>query len=127
MLGIELFDRIKQVNTFAELLQSVNGKSKAETQSKRGNLFEKMWNYVIMFGFIGILSNDEYDYYEGNINTAKLKKVDNFETYLQKMLIFSKGRGGSSDITLQHKLTGKWVFMSSKFYLDDSKKSSFKI
>jgi hypothetical protein len=123
MNGIELFDRIKQSNTFAELLQSVNGKTKAETQSKCGNLFEKMWDYVIKFGFIGVLSNDEYDHYEGNINTCKLKKVVDLETYLQKMLIFSKGRGGSSDITLQHKLTGKWVFMSSKFYLDDSKKS----
>jgi hypothetical protein len=123
MNGIELFEGIKQVSTFAELLQSVNGKTKAETQSKRGNLIEKLWDYVIKFGFVAILSNDEYDHYEGNINTCKLKKVDNLETYLQKMLIFSKGKGGSSDITLQDKLTGKWVFMSSKFYLDDSKKS----
>jgi len=123
MNGLELFEGIKQVSTFEELLQSVNGKTKAETQSKRGNLFEKMWDYVIKFGFVAMLSNDEYDHYEGNINTCKLKKFDNLENYLQKMLIFSKGKGGSSDITLQHKLTGKWVFMSSKFYLDDSKKS----
>jgi len=123
MNGIELFDRIKQANTFAELLQSVNGKTKADTQSKRGNLFEKVWDYVIKFGVLGVLSNDEYNHYEGNINTCKLKKVDNLEIYLQKMLIFSKGKGGSSDITLQNKFTGKWVFMSSKFYLDDSKKS----
>ena len=123
MNGIELFEKIKQVSTFAELLQSVNGKTKAETQSKRGNLIEKLWDYVIKFGFIAILSNDDHDHYEGNINTCKLKKIDNLETYLQKMLIFSKGKGGSSDITLQHKLTGKWVFISSKFYLDDSKKS----
>ena len=123
MNGIELFERIKQVSTFAELLQSVNGKTMAETQSKHGNLIEKLWDYVIKFGFVAILSNDKYYHYEGNINTCKLKKVDNLETYLQKMLIFSKGKGGSSDITLQHKLTEKWVFMSSKFYLDDSKKS----
>jgi hypothetical protein len=123
MNGIELFHRIKQVNTFAEILQDANGKTKAETQSKCGNLFEKMWDYVIKFGFIDVLSNDKYDHYEGNINTCKLKKVDNLETYLQKMLIFSKGKGGSSDITLQNKLTGKWIFMSSKFYLDDGKKS----
>jgi hypothetical protein len=122
MNGIELFDRIKQFNTFAELLQSVTGKTSAETQSKRGNIFEKMWDYVIKFGFIDLLSNDEYDHYEGNINTCKLKKVDNLETYLQKMQIFGC-KGGSSDITLQHKLTGKWVFMSSKFHLDHSKKS----
>lgn len=123
MNGIELFQQIKKVSTFAELLQSVNGKTKAETQSKRGNLIEKIWDYVIKFGFVAILPNDEYDHYQGNINTCKLKKVDNLENYLQKMLIFSKGKGGSSDITLQQKNSGKWVFMSSKFYLDDSKKS----
>ena len=123
MNGIELFERIKEVSTFAELLQSINGKKKVETQSKCGNMFEKMWDYVIKFGFCSPLPNDLYDHYEGNINTCKLKKVDNLETYMQKLLIFSKGKGGSSDITLQHKLTGKWIFMSSKFYLDDSKKS----
>ena len=42
MNGIELFEQIKQVSTFAELLQSVNNrKTKAETQSKRGNRCHK--------------------------------------------------------------------------------------
>lgn len=45
------------------------------------------------------------------------------EIYLRDISVFSKGKGGSSDITLQNKNNGKWVFMSSKFYLDDSKKS----
>ena len=40
MNGIELFERIQQVSTFDELLQSVNGKTKVETQSKRCNVFE---------------------------------------------------------------------------------------
>jgi len=123
MNGIELLGRIKQVSTFDELLQSVEGKTKAETQSKRGNVFEKVCDFIIKFGFYYCLSNDNYEHYEGNINTCKLKKVDNLETYLQKLSIFSKGKGGSSDITLQHKHTGKWIFMSSKFYLDDNKKS----
>jgi hypothetical protein len=117
MNGIELFAIIKQLSSVAEILLSV------ESQSKRGNLFEKLWDCVIKFGFLSILSNDEYDHYEGNINTCKLKKIDNLETYLQKMIVLSKGKGGSSDITLQHKDTGKWIFISSKFYLDDSKKS----
>jgi hypothetical protein len=122
MNGIELFERIQQVSTFDELLQSVNGKTKAETQSKRGNLFEKVWDIIIKFGF-SILPNDIYDHYEGNINTCKLKKVTDLEIYLRCISVFSKGKGGSSDITLQNKNNGKWVFMSSKFYLDDSKKS----
>jgi hypothetical protein len=41
MNEIELFSRIKQSKSFAELLQYVNGKTKAETQSKCGHLFEK--------------------------------------------------------------------------------------
>jgi hypothetical protein len=122
MNGIELFQRIQQVSTFDELLQSVNGKKKAETQSKRGNVFEKVWDIIIKFGFCSILPNDIYDHYEGNINTCKLKKVTNLEIYLRDISVFSKGKGGSSDITLQNKNNGKWVFISSKFYLDDSKK-----
>ena len=123
MNGIELFDQMKQVSTFAELLQSVNSKTNAETQSKRGNLFEKVCDIIIKFGFYSKLPNDIYVHYQGNINTCKLKKVDNLETYLQSLSVFSKGKGGSSDITLQNKNNGKWIFMSSKFYLDDSKKS----
>ena len=123
MNGIELFERIQQVSTFNELLQSVNGKTKTETQSKRGNVFEKVWDIIIKFGFYSILPNDIYDHYEGNINTCKLKKVANLEIYLRDISVFSKGKGGSSDITLQNKNNGKWVFISSKFYLDDSKKS----
>jgi len=123
MNGIELFERIKQVSTFAELAQSINGKTDKETQSKRGNLYEKVWDIIIKFGFYPILSNDIYDHYDGNINTCKLKKVDNLEIYLRGLSVFSKGEGGSSDITLKNKKNGKWVFMSSKFYLDDSNKS----
>ena len=123
MNGIELFELIKRVSTFDELLQSVNGKTKAEIQSKRGNVFEKVWDIIIKFGFYSILPNDIYDHYEGNINTCKLKKVVDLEIYLRGISVFSKGKGGSSDITLQNKNNGKWVFMSSKFYLDDSKRS----
>ena len=85
MNGIELFERIQQVSTFDELLQSVNCKTKAETQSKRGNLFEKVWDIIIKFGFCSILPNDIYNHYEGNINTCKLKKVVNLEIYLQSI------------------------------------------
>ena len=123
MNGIELFERIQQVSTFDELLQSVNGKTKAEIQSKRGNVFEKVSDFIIKFGFYSILPNDIYDHYEGNINTCKLKKMVNLEIYLRGISVFSKGKGGSSDITLQNKNNGKWIFMSCKFYLDDSKKS----
>jgi len=123
MNGIELFEQLKVVSTVAELLQSVSGKTPAVTQSMRGNMFEKVWDCVIKFGFCPDLPNDTYDHYEGNVNENIVNKVDNLEKYVQKMSVFSKGKGGSSDITLKNKKTEKWVFMSSKFYLDDSKKS----
>ena len=123
MNGLELFERIKQSVSCHELLQSVIEKTKQTTQSKRGNLFEKVWDIIIKFGFCPILSNDEYDHYEGNMNTCKLKKINNLELYLQNLSVFSRGKGGSSDITLQNKNNEKWIFISSKFYLDDSKKS----
>ena len=115
MKGIELFERIQQVFTFAELLQSINGKTKAETLSKRGNVFEKVCDIIIKFGFCSILPNDIYDHYEGNIALCKLKKVADLEMYIKKMKVFSKGKGGSSDITLKNKKTDKWIFISSKF------------
>ena len=123
MNGIELLEKFKEVSSITELLQSVNGKTNSEIQSKKGNIFEKLCSIVIMFGFCSILPNDVYDHYEGNINKCNLKKIDNLEIYLRKLSVFSKGKGGSSDITLQNKNNGKWVFISSKFYLDDSKKS----
>ena len=73
MKGIELFEKIKQVSTFDELFNE-------PTQSKLGNLFEKLWCLVIMFGFIPCFRKDEYDHYEGNINTCKLTKIDNLST-----------------------------------------------
>lgn len=115
MNGIELFERIQQVSTFDELLQSVNGKTKAETQSKRGNVFEKVCDIIIKFGFCSILPNDIYDHYEGNIANCKLKKVEDLEIYVKKMKVFSRGKGGKSDITLKNKKTDKWIFISSKF------------
>ena len=52
MNGIELFERIQQGSTFDELLQSVNGKTKAETQSKRGNVFERYGILSLNLDFI---------------------------------------------------------------------------
>jgi hypothetical protein len=115
MNGIKLFELIKQVSTFDELLQSVNAKKKAETQSKRGNVFEKVCDIIINFGCCSILPNDIYDHYEGDIANCKLKKVMDLEMYVKKMKVLSKGKGGKSDITLRNKITNKWIFISCKF------------
>lgn len=111
MNGIELFERIKEVSTLEELLLSV------KNLSKRGKMFEIVANIIIRFGFCSAFTNDNYEHYEGNINTCKLKKVDDLKQYLKKL---TSSKSGSSDITLQHKITGEYIFISCKFCFDDS-------
>ena len=112
MNGIKLFERIKEVSTFKELLSSINN------DSKRGKAFEIVSNIIIRFGFIPMFTNDKYDHYEGNINTSQLSKVNDLNLYLKKL---TSSKSGSSDITLQNKTTGEYVFISCKFCADDSK------
>lgn len=111
MNGIELFERVKEVSTLEELLLSV------KNPSKRGKMFEIIANIIIRFGFCSAFTNDNYEHYEGNINTCKLKKVDDLKQYLKKL---TSSKSGSSDITLQHKITGEYIFISCKFCFDDS-------
>jgi hypothetical protein len=111
MNGIELFERVKEVSTLEELLLSV------KNPSKRGKMFEIVANIIIRFGFCSAFTNDNYEHYEGNINTCRLKKVDDLKQYLKKL---TSSKSGSSDITLQHKITGEYIFISCKFCFDDS-------
>jgi hypothetical protein len=111
MNGIELFQRVKEVLTLEELLLSV------KNPSKRGKMFEIVANIIIRFGFCSTFTNDNYEHYEGNINTCKLKKVDDLKQYLKKL---TSSKSGSSDITLQNKITGEYIFISCKFCFDDS-------
>lgn len=111
MNGIKLFDLIKEVSTLEELLLSI------KNPSKRGKMFEIVANIIIRFGFCSVFTNDNYEHYEGNINTCKLKKVDDLKQYLKKL---TSSKSGSSDITLQHKITGEYIFISCKFCFDDS-------
>jgi hypothetical protein len=111
MNGIEVFHRINEVSSFGELLSSV------KNPSKRGKMFEIVVNIIIRFGFCLVFTNDKYNHYEGNINTCKLKKVDDLKQYLKKL---KSSKSGSSDITLQDKITGEYIFISCKFCNDDS-------
>jgi len=111
MNGIELFESIKQFSTFKELLSS------EKNASKRGKIFEIVSNIIIRFGVCNIFTNDNYEHYEGNINTCNLKKVDDLKKYLEKL---TSSKSGSSDITLQNKNTNEYIFISCKFCFDDS-------
>lgn len=91
--------------------------------------FFKRQIFINKFGFYSILPNDIYDHYEGNINTCKLKKVADLEIYLRSISVFSKGKGGSSDITIQdlvsHLKTSYPILNEHKFVVSLNKNYVF--
>jgi len=111
MNGIKLFERIKQASTFDELIKSEKNKS------NRGRIFEIVSNLIVRFGFCPLFENDTYNHYEGNINNCKLKKVEDQYEYLKKL---KSAKSGSSDITLQNKITDEYIFISCKYCFDDN-------
>jgi len=90
--------------------------------SKKGYLYEKLWDIIIKCGCCLYFNNNLFQHMDGNINLGKMKIIKNLEYYLKKNKTFSKNKGGSSDITLL-KNDCTWIFISSKFYKNDKKKS----
>ena len=93
-----------------------------DTPGKKGYLYEKLWDVIIKSGCCPCFSNGQFQHMDGNINLGKMNPNTDLEYYFKQTIIMSKNKGGSSDVTLQ-KNDGTWIFISSKFYNDDSKKS----
>jgi len=117
LTGNKLIQMIKTENSVKDILNKFN------TFSEKGNVYEKLWDFIIKFGCCNKYQNDSIFHYNGNINTCKINIVNDLELYTKNLKVLSKNEGGSSDITMKYKNTDQWIFMSSKFYLDDSNKS----
>jgi hypothetical protein len=108
MYLINLFEKIKSSEKLLELFNIY------DDQSKKGYLFEKLWDIIIKTNY-SLFTNDKYVHYQGNINNpSSLNEITNFELYFKQNKVFSKNDGGASDITLKKK-DGTWVFITSKF------------
>jgi hypothetical protein len=55
-----------------------------KTQSEKGFIFERLFDIVIKFGFCNIFTNNNFYHLIGNVNNAKLKKLENFNLYLNE-------------------------------------------
>ena len=84
------------------------------TQSDKGLIFERLFDIIIKFGFCNNFSNSNFFHLIGNVNNAKLKKLTNYDKYLN-LNIYSGNSSGVSDITLQHKNDSTYIFISSKY------------
>lgn len=115
--GDKLIEIIKTENSVKDILD------KFSTFSEKGNVYEKLWDFIIKFGYVDKYQNNCVIHYNGNINICKTNIVNDLELYIKNLKVFSKNYGGSSDITMKYINNEKWIFMSSKFYLDDCNKS----
>jgi hypothetical protein len=86
----------------------------SETQGNKGNIFERIGDIVIKFGFCEIFSNSQFSHMIGNVNNGKIKPLESFNEYLNEK-VYSGNSGGCSDITLYDRIKGKYIFISSKY------------
>jgi hypothetical protein len=82
--------------------------------SKKGFIFERLFDIIIKFGFCENFMNSNYEHLVGNSNNAKLKYLECYDKYLSDK-VFSGNSGGCSDITLQRKDDKTYIFISSKY------------
>ncbi len=114
----DLMDIVVGVESIDEILNL------AGDNKERGFLYESIVNMIIKFGFFEKFGKDEYDNLDGNFNTGELIRIEDFEKYLEESKVKSGKSGGSSDITLKHKKTGKYICISCKYYDDMINKSN---
>ena len=83
-------------------------------QSEKGFIFERLFDIVIKFGFCDIFNNKYYHHLIGNVNNARLKILNDINTYLDEYVI-SGNSNGCSDITLKNKNDSTYIFITSKY------------
>ncbi len=93
------------------------------TQSKKGSIYERLWDIVIKFGCCPQFPNYEFQHLIGNSNTAKLKELKSLQKYISETNVISGNSGGCSDITLRHKTNGEYIFITSKYPKSKTKKT----
>lgn len=85
-----------------------------KTQSKKGLIFERIFDIIIKFGFCPMFTNSNFKHLIGNSNNGKLKILENLTIYLDEK-VFNGNSSGCSDITLQNKKDDTFIFISSKY------------
>lgn len=92
--------------------------------SQQGTAFEALWTMLISLGFCQQFPSDDYDFYNAELKEPStstqyyfIERVMTTAEYLQFLRETPiRGPNGKSDITLRHKRTGEWIFISCKYY-----------
>ena len=99
---------------------------KCKNQSEKGFIYELLWFLAIVFNTIDNFPMNDYDIIISNMNNGKPKSVSSIQNYFENNYAISGNSSGSADITIRHKLTGKFVFFTCKYPKDDTEAKDIK-
>ena len=112
----EFIPHIIQFNTAQAVLDKPEWK---DEPSKKGCVYEKLWNVVLIFGCVNEFPNSEYSHYEGNPLGQGFKKITSIPEYLKRVNVFNGNQTGISDFSMKNKGDGTMVFSSCKFFKEE--------
>ena len=95
--------------------------------SERGKKFERCADLLIKLGFLPIYSPDKYKHVVGNVNAGKVEILNDINKYIERESENSGNKTGISDITLYNNSDDTYIFISSKFYLEESSVKDYDI
>jgi len=96
-------------------------------QAERGKKFERCADLLIKLGFLSIYSPDKYKHVVGNVNEGKVEILNDINKYIERASENSGNTTGISDITLYNNADDTYIFISSKFYLEESSVKDYDI
>lgn len=89
---------------------------KCTSRSKKGFVYERLWDLVFKFGLHAEFSNKDYNHIIGNINDGIPIILSSLKNYTNDNCVISGNSGGYSDITLQNKNTKQYIFITCKYF-----------
>lgn len=103
------FQSLSESDTVLEIIDEY------KTQSKKGYVFERLWDLVIKFGCCEHFPNSQYTHHVGNCNISKPKELKDLQQYIKTNNMISGNASGAADICLYDNHNQKWIFITSKY------------
>jgi len=95
--------------------------------SEKGFKFEKCADLLIKFGFLPEFGNNKYKHIIGNVNKGKIEILKDLRHYIDTENENSGKKTGISDITLYNEIENKYIFISCKYYSNESNVKNYDI
>ena len=84
--NMNIMDFINHIITFDNVDNVDDILENCNTQSKKGFIFERLFDIIIKFGFCSLFTNSNFNHLIGNSNNGKLKILENINQYLLDLL-----------------------------------------